>query len=151
MDTDICPCRWPEQSGRWGVWLWWCLSVSQHSSHHLYSPACCLSQSPRVYMHTPSTGRLVVERLERDRALAPATFLPRNKTIVCWWYEIVGYQGVTATTSPSEETMAGQSRDKIVQVASSSSGCAVLGWGRLNKSKVTTGDDYLDKPYLVSV
>ena len=115
------------------------------------SPACCLSQSPRVYMHTPSTGRLVVERLERDRALAPATFLPRNKTIVCWWYEIVGYQGVTATTSPSKETMAGQSRDKIVQVASSSSGSAVLGWGRLNKSKVTTGDDYLDKPYLVSV
>ena len=95
------------------------------------------------------TGKLWLWR--DSQSTRTSTFLPRNKTIVCWWYEIVGYQGVTATTSPSQETMPGQSRDKIVQVASSSSGWAVLGWGRLNKSKVTTGDDYLDKPYLVSV
>ena len=133
------------------VMVFVCLYDTAHSSHHVYSRAFTILSCLHPNYLWSEQGNSGCGETRDSESTGTSTFLPRNKTIVCWWYEIVGYQGVTATTSPSQETMAGQSRDKIVQVASSSSGCAGLGWGRLNKSKVTTGDDYLDKPYLVSV
>ena len=110
------------------------------------------SQSCRVYIQTISDlnrETLVVARLEIVRALEPPHFFPGTKRL----FVDDMRQLVIRVLPPPPAPARRQCPDKaeIRQFKQQAAAAAVLGWGRLNKSKVTTGDDYLDKPYLVSV